>query len=109
MEPTRRVERRHAKRFPVALPVTFEGSAGVTRDVSATGVHCAFRGQPSRPLQPGMHIRLQLLLEHVDPHGPLEVLCEGKVVRIEHVEEQFALAVTIDSYQFAIPRRSDGN
>jgi hypothetical protein len=30
-------------------------------------------------------------------------------VRIEHVEEQFALAVTIDSYQFAIPRRSDGN
>jgi hypothetical protein len=90
----------------MALPVTFEDRDGETRDVSASGVYFSILNDPPYAVTPGTPIRLRLQLEHVDPGGPLEVVCDGEVVRVEQDDRRAGIAVRIDSYQFEVSRSS---
>jgi len=77
-------KRRLAPRFRVVLPVTTDRAMGWTRDVSATGVIFTFVDRTVPAPDAGAQIRLELLLEHADPLGFLQIHCAGRVLRVEH-------------------------
>jgi PilZ domain len=87
--------RRRDRRIAVALPVELEAGTGVTRDVSATGVYF----DTAVEFALGATIRFALVMEHVDPQGPLRLRCEGRVVRVERRgAERVGLGVAIASH-----------
>jgi PilZ domain-containing protein len=98
------LERRQQPRFRIALAVTFRDSAGLTRDVSASGVFFEFFNRLADYPSPGSVVQFSLLLEHADANGPVEVECEGEVVRVEPAADHPGVAVHMASYHF---RRGD--
>jgi hypothetical protein len=87
-------DRRQAQRIAVELSVELENGKGVTRDVSAAGVF--FLTDLSFSI--GKPIDLCLVLERVDPVGPLRVRCQGRVVRVERCDDARGVAVAIASH-----------
>jgi PilZ domain len=89
-------ERRHARRYRVALPVELDGlGTGRTRDVSTTGVFF----ETDETLMPGAAIKYALVLDHSEPDAPLRVLCDGDVVRVERRDEYLGVAATITAFR----------
>ena len=88
-------DRRQAPRIVVALPVELESGKGVTRDVSISGAFF----ETDQSLSPGASIGLSMLLEHVDPRGPLRLRCEGLVVRVEPRKSKVRVAVAFEEYR----------
>lgn len=85
------LERRKAARFSVRVPIRVsEVGAGVTIDISAAGVSFII----DQPMQAGRIIRFQLKMD--EPGGPLEVHCDGRVVRVDQRGDLTVAAATID-------------
>jgi Tfp pilus assembly protein PilZ len=83
-------ERRKGKRFKLALPVQLKNGAGMTRDISTSGIF--FETESAYAI--GDTIRLFLNFEH-------ETLqCEARVVRVEPRDGQLGVAVELRSYVF---------
>jgi hypothetical protein len=89
-------DRRQTHRIAVQLPLELENGKGVTRDVSASGVF--FLTDVSFSI--GTPITFCLLLEQVDPLGPLRVRCQGQVVRLECCKGKAGVAVAISEHYF---------
>jgi len=91
-------ERRRAPRLPITIPVELEGGAGVTRNVSISGVFF----ETDRYLVLGEQVRLTLVLGRLSPDDPVRLQCDGRVVRVERREMQVRLgvAVAVESYRF---------
>ncbi len=90
------VDRRRAVRHRLALPVELEHGGGVTRDVSASGVFF----ETDQSFLPGSPISFSLLFEHADPHGPVRLRCQGRVVRLEPHDGKSGVAVAFTSRSF---------
>jgi len=97
-------EKRRAPRIFTGLPVELESGTGITRDVSISGV--LFETNVS--LSPGAPISFSLLLEHVDPDGPLRLYCQGQIVRVERSRGKVRVAVAVTSYGFDSTGQSAG-
>ena len=83
-------ERRRGERYKLALPVQLKNGAGMTRDISTSGIFLETESAYSI----GDMIRLLLNFEH-------ETLqCEARVVRVEPRNGQFGVAVELRSYGF---------
>lgn len=87
-------DRRQAQRIAVPLSVELENGKGVTRDVSAAGVFFV----TDLAFSIDKPINLCLVLERVDPVGPLRVRCHGRVVRVEGTDGARGVAVAIVSH-----------
>ena len=87
-------DRRQAQRIVVPLSVELENGKGVARDVSRAGVF--FVTDLSFSID--TPITLWLVLERVDPVGPLRVRCQGRVVRVEGTNGTRGVAVAIASH-----------
>lgn len=98
-------EQRRSQRFQLALPLTLVRSSrgeinrlGETRNVSSTGVYFVV----------GETVELGSLLEFVvtlpdeiSMAGPVQLVCRGKVTRVEQQEEsRVGVAATIERYEF---------
>jgi hypothetical protein len=89
------IEHRIEDRVFVALPVTLEGSKGVTRDVSATGVYF----ECDVDCAAGSDIAFSLEFE--DLGFPLLVWnCKGMVVRIEKKNGKTGIAARITEFEW---------
>lgn|GEM_PF-357177 len=75
-------ERRSSSRHRVALPVRFDEGGGITRDLSADGVYFL----TDQPLELGQVVHLSMTLHHADPERPVDLVCRGRVCRIEAIE-----------------------
>jgi Tfp pilus assembly protein PilZ len=83
-------ERRKGERFKLALRVQLKNGAGMTRNISTSGIF--FETENAHSI--GDTIRLFLNFEH-------ETLqCEARVVRVEPRNGQFGVAVALTSYVF---------
>lgn len=67
-----------------------ELGAGVTIDISASGVSFII----DQPLEPGRVIRFYLKMD--EPGGPIELHCDGTVVRVDQRGDLTVAAATID-------------
>ena len=78
------------ERFKLALPLQLKNGAGMTRDISTSGIFFETKSAYSI----GETIRLSVNFEH-------ETLqCEARVVRVEPRNGQFGVAVELRSYVF---------
>jgi hypothetical protein len=97
-----RQEVRCAVRFPIALPVVLSSGkgeiAGITRNVSASGV--VF--EMNSPMQAGLEIHFSMRMPSAVLGTPHDVLvnCQGRVVRCSMNQSNYLAASTIDEYQF---------
>ena len=94
-------DRRQAQRIAMALSVELENGKGITRDVSPAGVF--FLTDLSFSIN--KPINLCLVLERVDPVGPLRVHCHGRVVRLERCDGSRGVAVAITSHDLVPTER----
>lgn len=78
---------RAAQRFGLALPVTMDGQACTSHDVSATGVLL----QSARPVATGLRVQLQL-----HPHTQGSMVRAGEVVRSQAVGDSWNVAVRLE-------------
>jgi hypothetical protein len=98
-----RQEVRCAVRFPLALPVMLstgeEDVAGLTKNVSASGVLFAL----DRDLRVGIDVHFSMRMPHSILGAPQDVLvhCKGRVVRCSSSHNEHLAAATIDEYRFA--------
>jgi len=58
-------------RYKGKVPVEFKSGKGLTRDFSASGI-CF---DTDRSFFPGQPLEFTLILEHIDPAGPVRVKC----------------------------------
>jgi hypothetical protein len=96
-----RFERRRAPRFRIAIPVELDEGAGITRDVSLSGVFF----ETDRSFAPGEQINMVMVLERVSPGRPVRLQCEGRVVRVTRFDTQIGVAVAISGYKFGLSGR----
>jgi len=69
-------KRDRADRINSCLPLSVNGKAGVTRDISATGVFFEI----DENFSAGTKIQFEVELN--TPGGPLRLVCDGEVVRV---------------------------
>ena len=104
------MDQRRTKRFKLQLPlaVTRAGAervalAGVTRDISSSGVLFTAQREPDL----GGPIEYIITL-HRDVGQPVQLRCIGKIVRSERLSEDdevsFAVAATLERYEFVRDR-----
>jgi hypothetical protein len=86
------VERRSAPRHRAVAPVRFPGGTGVTRDLSTTGL---FFRTDDGSFELGQLVELSVTLGHADPEGPLEMICRGRVCRVEQPKPGRAGATSV--------------
>ncbi len=79
-----------AQRFKLTLPVQWKNGAGVTRDISTSGIFIETEAAQSV----GARIGLSVDFGHTAIH------CEGRVVRVEKLNGKFGIAVELTSYSF---------
>ena len=98
-----RPEVRCAVRFPLALPVMLSTGedevAGLTKNVSASGVLFAL----DKDLRVGIDVHFSMRMPHSILGAPQDVLvhCKGRVVRCSSSHNEHLAAATIDEYRFA--------
>ena len=84
-------ERRRAQRYRLAAPVALQdGSTGMTRDISTEGIY--FETERAHSIGDTVNLSVHL--------GEASIQCEGRVVRLEQVEDKFGIAVDLTSYRF---------
>lgn len=89
-------EKRRAPRHQGKLPVKLKGGKGITRDFNSSGIFF----ETDRSFSPGQPIEFTIMLEYVDPAGPIQMKCRGEIVRVEESGEMIGVAATINSYSF---------
>lgn len=98
-------EKRRARRFEMALPVTVmsvgqkQGSlAAQSRDISSSGIFI----ECDREIHPGTTMELVVNLpEEITQAAPVRLRCLGRVVRVDRgPRERMGMAVAIERYEF---------
>ena len=89
-------DKRSAERIPIEVPLILEHGIGITRDISFSGIY--FNTQES--YAPGDYMRFTLELEFAIADGPVNLDCQGYVLRVEKVGEQYGIASTIDEMTY---------
>ncbi len=89
-------DKRSAARFRVSLPVDLQGRLGTTRDVSVTGVYF----ETDQDIAPGSELLISLEMRHQWPRSVVQLICKGRVVRVEKHDGKLGVAATIDAHGF---------
>jgi hypothetical protein len=82
-------EKRREERIAAMLPVRLNNAAGVTRDVSVTGIFF----ETDAVLTPGSSI--EFVVDIDTPAGKRILKCQGSIVRTEACDNRLGVAVKI--------------
>jgi len=86
---------RAADRFTSELPVHINGVDGLTKNVSATGVYF----ETTADAEPGA--KVSFVVEVVVNGQPVNMVCKGQVVRVDHKQDKVGIAVKLTSSFFS--------
>ena len=92
-DPSGGAHRRRDERIATTFPVTVNGSAGKTRDISASGIFF----EVDEDTQMGSKIQFSVQLD--TPGGILKLICEGEVIRLEKRDGKLGVAAKIISQE----------
>ena len=84
-------DKRREDRILIEVPVTLEAGAGLTRDVSRSGIYFL----TAQAIDPGSPVRFSIRLDHIRAGKPLRLDCQGQVLRIEQTSGQYGVAASI--------------
>ena len=89
-------ERRETIRHQIAVPVNFGRGIGISRDISFTGIYFTTK----ELLEPGEPLKLAFELEYAIPGKSLQLDCQGHVLRVEQLGNNFGIAAKIDEVTY---------
>lgn len=72
-------KQRRGARKVVQLPISMNGGAGVTRDISVSGMYIV------QDRQQEIGSRIEFTIDLATPMGKIQLCCEGEVIRIEKI------------------------
>jgi hypothetical protein len=100
MQDVPQLRQRSAERFGLALPITMEGEACSSHDISATGVLL------ESPAAPPLGAQVSLMLQYSADGRDFSLGCMGEVVRVERHGDNFNIAVRLAEplFQDAVPQ-----
>ncbi len=85
-------EKRREERIRLDVPVMLEKGTGISRDISESGIYFL----TDQPLPTGGAVKFSVKLSHIRPGKPVELDCQGQVLRIEPAGEKFGVAASIN-------------
>ena len=82
------------ERLPVAFPISVGSSTGVVKDISSTGIYFEIDQNQE------VGSKIEFVLDLATPGGPIQIQCQGTVVRIEEKSGRIGIAATINESLF---------
>lgn len=79
----------------IEMPVMLENGMGVSRDISQSGIYF----MTEKLLQPGAVVSFSVKLSHIRPGKPVQLDCEGRVLRVEPAGGRLGVAATISEFR----------
>lgn len=89
-------EKRSSQRIQLEVPVCIGETRAVTRDVSWSGIYFL----TDRSFAEGGDLTFSLDLTYALPGKPIRLDCQGEVIRVEKLGEQFGVAARINNFQY---------
>lgn len=97
-------EKRRARRFDLALPVTLvsvgekdTGQTVRTKDISSSGIFLEL----DEKVQSGTKVEMVVCLpEEITQAGAVRLKCIGRIVRVDRADQRMGVAITIERYEF---------
>lgn len=86
---------RGSDRFDTKLPVDMDGAAGLTRNISATGVY--FETSASHAPGSRVHFTIEMMVQGEKK----KLVCDGEVVRVDHQGSTVGIAARLVESFFA--------
>jgi len=87
-------EKRHEERFALEVPVMLENGRGISRDISQSGIYFV----TDQPLAPGGVVKFSVKFDHIRPGKPIQLDCQGSVLRVEAAGEKLGVAASISHF-----------
>ena len=87
-------EQRAVQRISLEVPIMVGDTSGTTRNISGNGIYFV----TEEPFSADENIQFSLALDYVVPGKLLQFACQGRVVRVESLGEQYGIAARIDRY-----------
>ena len=89
-------DKRHEDRIPIEVPVALEAGAGLSRDISRSGIYFL----TGEAMVPGSMVRFSIELDHIRAGKPLRLDCQGQVLRIEQASDKYGVAASISEFWY---------
>lgn len=87
-------EKRASRRIQLEVPVHMGEPIGTTRDISGNGIYFV----TARSIALNEQISFSVELDYIIPDKPLNLNCQGRVVRVEIIGDQLGVAAQIDRF-----------
>ena len=87
-------DKRHEERFPLEVTVMLENGGGISRDISQSGIYFL----TDQLLAPGSVVKFSMTLDHIRPGKPIQLDCQGSVLRVEPAGEKLGVAASISHF-----------
>lgn len=87
-------DKRCEERFLLEVPVMLENGMGLTRDISSSGIYF----MTDQPLTEGGTVKFSVKLEHIRPGKPIQLDCQGQVLRVEAADGKHGVAARISEF-----------
>lgn len=88
--PTNRLEDRLPSKFPIKLAET----EGLTHNISASGIFFELEKNQTEGS------KIEFTIELQTPGGPLNLVCQAEVVRVQELNGKYGIAAKITSQEF---------
>lgn len=88
--------KRETNRVPLEIPIQIGGEQAISRDISLSGIYF----KTSKEFQPGENLQFEFRLGFAAPGQSLLLDCQGAVVRVEKLDNEYGIAATIDEITY---------
>ena len=89
-------EKRTSQRIQVEVPVYIGQETAVTRDVSWSGIYF----MTDQSFSEGGALNFSMDLTYALPGKPIKLDCQGEVLRVEKLGDQYGIAAKINNFQY---------
>lgn len=90
---------RRAVRFETVLPIEIGNLHGLARNISATGIYFETEAAPVPALGSHVYFAVELTVRG----EKLKLVCDGKVLRVDHKNGVYGIAAKLDDSFFSNP------
>ena len=89
-------EKRETTRVPIEIPIQVGDDQGQSRDISFSGIYFTIK----KPFEPGESLQIVFELAHTVRDEPIHLDCQGYVLRVEKVGQEYGVAAVIEDVTY---------
>ena len=89
-------EKRETTRVPIEIPIQVGDAQGKSRDMSFSGIYFTI----DKPFDAGESLQIVFELAHAIRDEPVHLDCQGYVLRVEKLGQEFGVAAVIEDVTY---------